>query len=250
MRRLTKLFYSFLLLTLLACGSSKVLSSKDPSVLSLKKKTSEIVYNWEYIKEQFSGDYEAMHSWLLESGIRARYAMMKQNMSLSIIQGIIGEQAFVSGPHQSEINFKSKTTFGHYNPVFLNKLGAHLELLYQDEAFVRSAQSFYDREFKGYFRVYYLSYAAAVQDDKVRTRYLELIENAAELDPYDYRNDPSIFLQEAFRGFAEGVENQGYNVYEGFVCPGFWVRRSIDGTADEFYSLLLSAMKTFDSDFL
>ena len=150
-----------------------------------------------------------MHTWLLESGVRARYAMMKQNMGLSVVQEIIGEEVFLSGPHQSDINLKSKASFGYYNPVFLNKLNVHLELLYKDPTFVRSAQAFYDKEFRNYFRVYYLSYTMATQDSKTRERYIELIQNAEELDPYDYRNNPSIWPSFIF------LWNRDRNIFSG-----------------------------------
>lgn len=65
-----------------------------------------------------------------------------------------------------------------------------------------------------------------------------------------FLSEPSEFIQESFRGFAESIEKEGYDVYEGFTCPGFWVRRSIDGTADEFYDLLILTMRTFDEGFL
>ena len=95
-----------------------------------------------------------------------------------------------------------------------------------------------------------MSYAQAITNKKVISRYEEMVRSTPETGAGDYKSDASYFLQESFRGFAERMENEGYDVYEGFVCPGFWVRRSIDGTSDEFYSLLLSAMKTFDPDFL
>lgn len=59
-----------------------------------------------------------------------------------------------------------------------------------------------------------------------------------------------MFLQEFFRDFAESNESKGYDVYESFVCPGFWVRRSIDGTADEFFDLLKLTLRTFDPEFI
>jgi hypothetical protein len=61
---------------------------------------------------------------------------------------------------------------------------------------------------------------------------------------------PSYYLQESFRDFAEALEKDGYDVYEAFTCPGFWIRRSIDGTADEFYEVLKLTLQTFDPAFI
>lgn len=245
-----------LIVILCACGTQKVLNTKSISVQNLKTKAEAIfgnwaaLDNWANLYNPSSQSYISMKTYVPERGIRGKYAMMKSDLSKNILQEIIGEKIFLLGPHTEGINLNSQATFGHYNPVFLLKLNEHLNVLYQDDSFVAAAQSIYDEEFRNYFRLYYLSYAQATTNKKVISRYEEMVRNTPEAGAKDYRSDASYFLQEAFRGFAERMENEGYDVYEGFVCPGFWVRRSIDGTSDEFYTLLVSAMKTFDPDFL
>ena len=105
-----------------------------------------------------------------------------------------------------------------------------------------NAQGLYDSELKQYLRTYYISYDVGTNNNQVIDGYLSAIN--------ERNGGPSSFLQESFRGFAESSERNGYDVYEAFSCPGFWVRRSIDGTADEFHQLLTMIMKTFDEQFL
>ena len=107
--------------------------------------------------------------------------------------------------------------------------------------FVSRCQEFYDKHFKYYLRVFYMSCKAGYTNQEIVTGYQNAIAS---------NNSPSYYLQESFRGFAEEIEKQGYDVYEGFTCPGFWVRRTIDGTGDEFYDLLVLTLQTFDSEFL
>ena len=60
---------------------------------------------------------------------------------------------------------------------------------------------------------------------------------------------PGDYLQSAFRNFAGKFSGDNAE-YVAIVEPGFWVRRSIDGTEDEFYQLLKLVMSTFDPQFL
>lgn len=146
------------------------------------------------------------------------------------------------------MNYESRD-FGYYNPAFLNKLKAQLSNLYAKKIFVDQVQPFYDRELKQYLRTFYLAYSHGANNTQIKEGYLAAIEQAPA-GQTDFLDEPSYFLQESFREFAESAEQDGYDVYEAFVCPGFWVRRSIDGTADEFYQLLRITLNTFDSEFL
>ena len=104
-----------------------------------------------------------------------------------------------------------------------------------------NAQSLYDSELKRYLRTYYIAYDVGANNREIMDGYLSAISEG---------KDASIYLQESFRDFAETAEKEGYDVYEAFTCPGFWVRRSIDGTASQFYKLLKLTIQTFDADFL
>lgn len=220
---------------------------------NLQQKIKFIASNWSSLYSNADLSYEHIDSWLPEVGIRGKYAAMKTNLSKAILEGIVQEKAFVSGPHGNGITFRSLNEFGHYNPKFLTKLQAQLTPLLNNKAFVNNVQAYYDEQLKQYLRIYFLSYKEAANNQEIIDGYLFAIDNEASSDASSGRvflSNPSSFLQESFRGFSNAITTQGYDEYEAFTCPGFWVRRSIDGTADEFYELLLMTMKVFDAEFM
>ena len=94
----------------------------------------------------------------------------------------------------------------------------------------------------------------------LRTRPDAFIETAREyLDKVQrepgtvggFLNPPSSYLQERFRGYAEkrSAEQRG-DFYNSVVACGFWVRRHIDGTDAEFFSILEKLLSTYDASWL
>ncbi len=160
-------------------------------------------------------------------GIRGRYGMLNNTLGISVLELLFEEDVFISGPHKNGMNYESDT-LGRYNPKFIAKISKELQEVFKDKEFIKSTQNLYDKQLKNYLRTYYISYPIAANQSK----YI-----------YNYE-------QEAFREFAEGIEKEGYNIYEGFTCPGFWVRRSIDGTSNDFFRLLKLVMSSYDNDFL
>lgn len=233
-------------LAIFACTTKPGFSSER-----LSDKIKLTVADWQNMSANARLDHETISSWVPESGIRGRYQIAKQVLSKAVLESIIGEKAFLSGPHEQGVNYNSAREFGRYNPKFLTKLQKSLASLFSNKVFVDNAQALYDSELKQYLRTYYLAYEAGANNREVMDGYLAILAT----EPREYAGstflaEPSYYLQEAFRDFAESIEGEGYDVYEGFTCPGFWVRRSIDGTADEFYGLLTLTIRTFDPEFL
>ncbi|MFT5668305.1 MAG: hypothetical protein ACI9DK_002506 [Vicingaceae bacterium] len=233
-----------------ACTAKKHISENDTSIEVIKQKTASTFSNWDNIVSSLELSNQYIDYWS-EVGVRGRYKVFQKYLSKATLENIVGEKAFLNGLHTDEMNFNSIDKFGYYNPLFLTKLHQKLKVLFANNTFVNSTQAFYDEKFKQSLRVQYLSYKIAVNNDQYIDGYLDAI---SEPNKNSYMNGmisgPSFYIQESFRNFAESIENQGYNVYEGFTFPGFWVRRSIDGTADEFHDLMLLAFKTFDPEFV
>lgn len=242
-----------LLIITLAAGLGIVACTTRPgfSPEQLSEKINRTVADWQNMSATARLDYESISSWIPESGIRGRYQIAKQVLGKAVLESIIGEKAFLSGPHEQDVNYNSAREFGRYNPKFLTQLQKSLASLFSNRIFVDNAQALYDSELKQYLRTYYLAYEAGANKQEVMDGYMAILAT----EPREYAgnvflSEPSHFLQESFRDFAESIEQEGYDVYEGFTCPGFWVRRSIDGTADEFYGLLTLTINTFDPEFL
>jgi hypothetical protein len=246
------LVHIILIFCALACTAQKTIISKDTSADELEKKINLFNSNWNSLSLAADLSFENITSWLPKQGIRGRYEIVKNYLGKSILENIVGEKVFLEGPHSEQINYRSLKNFGKYNPVFLTKLSKKLTILLENETFVSNAKPLYDNQLKNYLRVYFLSYHVAVNKQQIMDGYMAVISN--ESDPASTSKDlflsnPSWFLQESFRDFSDSLDEQ-YDIYEGFTCPGFWVRRSIDETSDEFYNLLMIAMKTFDQDFI
>jgi hypothetical protein len=249
MKNSKKVLISSIVLFIVACSAIKPLSENDPSIEELRQKVMLSSENLDAILSSSEFDSQDLKYWS-KVGIRGRYKVFKRDLSKSILESIVNEKAFLKGPHSEGLNFESKDTFGYYNPKFISKLQQRLNFLFNNQAFVENTQNFYDENLKQYLRTYYLSYDIAVKNKKVKEGYLRAISEPDKNSYNGFISGPSFYLQESFRDFAEAIERKGYNVYEGFTCPGFWVRRSVDGTADEFYKLLKITLKTFDPEFI
>ncbi len=234
-------------------------SSSEKSVEKLSENISSMTTEWDKTRDNIALDYESIQSWIPESGIRGRYQIAKKVMSVAILESIVGEKVFLNKTHQQGISYTNATEFGHYNPDFLLKLHKILTQIFNNKVLVANIQPFYNNELKQYLRTFFLSYQPAANNQAVIDGYLSIIDKTKPSSNTDSslisqgsssKITPSLFLQESFRDFSNSLEKQGYDVYEAFVCPGFWVRRSIDSTEDEFFQLLKLMINTFDADFL
>lgn len=245
-----------MLLTIIA--SCTALKSTSESKLRLNREIDLMVSNWDRLVSTVDLSYENIISWLPESGIRGRYEGGKKYLSIAALEEIIGLKVFIKGPHTKGINFKSIADFGYYNPKFLIQLNRILKSIYKHRTFIENTQLLYNSQLKRYLRTLYLSYDIAAENEQIINGYLNAIsgakndsyENGKISSVYGGSSRPSFYLQESFREFAQSIEREGYDVYEGFTCPGFWIRRSIDGTQNHFYKLLILTMNHYDKEFL
>lgn len=244
-------FIWLMFLFIAACSVHKSIYKNETTIKELGKNSNATIDNWDNTVASIDFYKEVPETGIPESGVRGRYALYDQFFSISMVETMVGEPIFLKGPHTTNPNYKSQTTFGHYNPLFIKKLEDNLRFVFKNKSFVKGVQSHYDNNLKQYLRTYYLSYAIAANNKEIMNGYLDAIKNP---EKHEYMNGrikgPSFYLQETFRDFAESLEKNGFDVYEAFTCPGFWIRRSIDGTADEFYELLKLTLETFDTEFM
>ncbi|MCB9082126.1 MAG: hypothetical protein H6555_10490 [Lewinellaceae bacterium] len=244
MKRFSYLVLALLLSILFACSPNFNLGV---STSMLSEKLTYIAGDWGRLNADPSISQEV--TYIPEVGVRGRYIAVEKVLGKKVVEGIVGEKAFVKGPHQGQLDFKSRGSFGYYSPTFLTRLQSLLVQAYQNSVFVKTFQSFYNQELRQYLRTYYLTYQAGISNDNLRKKYLSLMAIAAKTPGATYES-PSYFLQESFRSLGDDLSLQGYDWYEATTCPAFWLRRSVDGTADEFYQLLTLTLKTFDPEFL
>ena len=217
--------------------------SNDNSIDSLKQKITLTFSNWYEIIEDLKVNYPYIEIWS-EIGVRGKYKIFSKYLSKDILENIIGEKIFLSGPHLNDMNFDSYDKFGYYNPIFLKKLHKKIKLLISNDAFFKSTQDLYNEKFKNTLRVYFLSLNMLEHSNHkiFIEEYLDIISKP----PSNYI--VSSYFDENFRSFAESIKNEGYNFSEGLTFPGFWIRRKIDGTDEEFFELMNLLLNKYDSE--
>ncbi len=191
-------------------------------------------------------EYHALHTRLPERGLRGLYAKVRKDAGLSVLENLSGVKVFLKGPHQKgKLKLDAKSDFGRYNPAFVSWLATHGIPGRQDPILRRQLQPVYDKHLRRTARGFYVAYqnlkAQPRRMKQVQTRYLELLEA---------KKDAGDFLQETFRDDTDRYEKSDHDWYEVNVAHGFWVRRSIDGTIDEFRIVLARLLKTYDPNFL
>jgi hypothetical protein len=206
-------------------------------------KLMEVTFLWDFLKNGYEPDRDRDDTWL-DVGFRSKYAMAKKYASLELLEKAFGEPVFIVGPHGKDMNFKDKTSFGHYNPAFITKLEKAIELAAYDAFYAQKMKNVYENHLKSMAETYHAAYLHLHKDKKTLKKLTK--KYTALIDQPEGTTEGS--LQETFRDFAEELEkNEKGDVYEGFTAPAFWLRRSIDGTDKQFFDLLERVMKAMDS---
>ncbi len=236
-------FFAFTMMLLLFVTSAFVAtenyqdSNNDPAVYKLM----EVTFLWDLLKEEYQPIRDRDDTWL-DVGFRSKYAMAKKYASLEMIETAFGCPVFLRGPHDKDMNFKSKTSFGYYNPEFVAKLRTSIELALKKPLFKKVTKQVYQQHLESMARTYhnaytYLNKEAGLQG--LQREYLFLMTKPEGIDTGSF--------QEKFRAYAESLaKNQQADVYEGFTAPAFWLRRSIDGTSKQLFELLDMVIKEME----
>lgn len=187
-----------------------------------------------------------------ESSLRDVYYWLKTFAEFGDVANAFGGEVFLSGPHtNAALNFDAKDDFGHYNPAFVVWLGETLIPGATDSAFRAATQGVYDKYFRKLARNAYFVYRKALAELKSdpnamearKQAYFEAIKagNLSEYCDTSCAIASAADLNAAEEDFDRGVACS-------VSC--FLVRRSIDGTFDEFYGVLLKLLQAYDSEFL
>ena len=214
------------------------------------KPPKEVVALWRALpklaKDTPDAAYRTLHTWLPDRGLRGLYAKAQFVLNLAQLQELSGQKIFGSGPHQNgKLNLKSANDFGHYNPAFIKWITANGIPGQKNRKLRKELQPVYDKYLRRIARGFFVAH----QNLKAQPRRLQQVQ-AQYLELLDAQKDAGEFLQESFRPDTDHLEKAGHDWYEVNVAHGFWVRRTIDGTADEFHTLLTALLTTHDSKWL
>jgi len=215
--------------------------------------------------------YEECGTWL-DYGLRDLYCQIKPFVDYSKLMAISGLLIFKEGgPHTiSSLNFEGGYEFGHYNPEFLTWIQEKVVIDPADSIFKQQIQLAYNDKIKVVARAFYqthkILFATPEGSDEFKTiksKYQDKIEK--QTLERCYLGGPEkcggLYLQEEFRRLGDYLANQNENISEKIngednywylanVSGGFWVRRSIDGTEQQFFDILTKLLEIYDSEWL
>ncbi|HNW28867.1 MAG TPA: hypothetical protein PKN50_10355 [Spirochaetota bacterium] len=195
-----------------------------------------------------------------EGGMRNFYCHAMNFMDYRRFAELAGTPVFSGGPHtERELRLDSPDSFGHYNREFVARLSRMMIPGEKDAAFRAATQGVYDGYVRPLARIFFVTYRKLRDNpsylDGEKRNYLAMLKSG-RLEPYHYEKyfyfmnpgfigsggDGSYLMEHGFDGGWDG------NVVK--TCVAFWIRRSIDGTAGEFYAGLEKLLKTYDGGFL
>jgi len=205
-------------------------------------KIMEVVFLWDLLKSDYEPIRERDDTWL-NVGFRSKYAMAKRYASLKLVESAFECDVFLRGPHKKDMNFNSQTAFGYHNPEFIERFAVGLGMALENPSFKAGIHKVYDEHLASMAKTYHNAYIYLNQDpdylETLQAEYLRLMASAQGIDSGSF--------QETFRNYAEALEQEeGADVYEAFTAPAFWLRRSIDGTAAQWFELLDELMKEME----
>lgn len=222
----------------------------------LKKQYEKVANEWEDASTEYPNpNYDTDQTWL-NVGVRYKYALMKEYLSIEMLETLSGQKVFLeSGAHKNGLDFNSDNSFGHYNPRFVNTIRESLIsfLMNTNKDLV---QGVYNNHLQMTARNYILAYNFVNNGNVIVWRekkwkkedIMVTYENILSGTVKEYGNGAD-FLNEIYRAYADSALEDGYNWYEADVAPGFWIRRSIDKTDDDFIGLLKAVMEEVDTEF-
>ncbi|MEW5725665.1 MAG: hypothetical protein AB1896_21325, partial [Thermodesulfobacteriota bacterium] len=144
---------------------------------------------------------------------------------------------------------KAAQDFGRYNPEFVKWLADNLVPGAQDDDFRWLSQPVYDRYFKGTARVYWLTYLKLRADRDFLAGEVEWYLGALEekkLEPFWPWKYGDILGEAVYDRYLAG------DYYYGNVigcAVGFWIRRQVDGTIEDFGRGLEKLLEAYDQEF-
>lgn len=197
-------------------------------------------------------------------GIYTFYCHINQRGSFADLSSLLGMPIFLSGPHKNGVlNRTAEDSFGHYNPEFVQTIAEWAIPALHDKVFRENTEYIYEYAIQERAQIYWVTYQKLQKHpDFLQAQQEELLYYMDQglvpssfLEKFYYFMNPVFIennddLQSAYSLLAEYGYDAGWdgNVVKSAVT--FWIRRSIDGTAQDFAYGLRQLLQTYDFHFL
>ena len=184
---------------------------------------NEIIKLWQSLPElaKTTPDkaYNKLNTWLPERGLRGLYAKAQFALNLSQLEKVSGHTIYLSGPHKKgQLNLKSRSNFGHYNPKFLQWAAANGIPGLKDVKLRKELQPVYEKFLKSRARSFYAAQKNLQAQPK---RMQQALDKYSDLMAAE---KPAFAMQDFFRPDADQLEKAGLDWYEANVAHVFWLR--------------------------
>lgn len=196
-----------------------------------------------------------------DGGMYTVYCRLRNFATFGEVEDALSIPVFTRGPHgDGEIDRRSSTEFGHYNPEFVEELPRWVLPGAEDEEFRQQTQPIYECCLRDLARTYWATYQKLVDHPQFwheqQQILLDLMETGGvphmHYEQFFFFMNP-LYIDNQDGGFQFFMDN-GFDggVYSGNVVKtavGFWIRRGIDGTHAEFADGLSRLLQLYDPDF-
>lgn len=197
-----------------------------------------------------------------EAGIFTFYCHLIDEIDYAQVQDVLGISIFLSGPHENGIfDTLNEEAFGHYNPLFVRTLSSWTLPAAQDSVLRRATHFAYTVGPQHLARTMWATH----QKLKANPAYWQAQQDELQslmangYIPWDYYEKFSFLMNPLFMAnhdagdeffYQNGYGGGYYDDYQVKIATGFWIRRGIDGTAEDFAAGLYELLDTYDWNFL
>lgn len=197
-----------------------------------------------------------------------------KKISMNYLVNQYGKPIFLEGPHtDTSFQLQSLTKFGHYDPAFLTWLDQHLDQILAERDFVERTKSVVSRYLLGTVELYLTSYYYLINNPEIRDEILLDYMMKYKDESLDENHHRAFFIPSLrkdnpdWNGEAKSEQYIWYypeattqfdwiltrmNEKWQYLPVGsaimFWMRRSIDGTDQQFVDLLTKFYRGYDAD--
>lgn len=223
---------------------SDSITSLKPEQREMLKRVDELLHGME---DSWEIGLESDITELPDRGLRGLY--LRSKVGPGSLKKWLGTDPFASGPHgTNNFDFNSKHAFGHYSPKFIGLLKTWVEFFTHNPLAIPLAQGFYDNQLldivPAYYRMY--EYIQAPENkawaDGLLKKYRKAIQMKQGLFQDGYHYPYLEFLEVAQRL----EQDEGFNVYELTTAGPFWLRRRMDGSAEQFAAMAKQLLEKFE----
>jgi hypothetical protein len=178
--------------------------------------------------------------------LRSFYNRLPSGISYKTLVKLSPMRIFLSGPHSKDIEEYSEKSFGHYNPEFLSWLNDHLTAVLSNTSFIKTTSELFRMRLGKVALMYWQVYNTLGDHSKSLTDLVNAYQVGIRRGglPTNWCHDLSWAKGKTDISFLN-VLSVKYTEYDIGFALYFWVRRHIDGTDKQIYSMIDTLLKSY-----